>query len=134
MGRRCGTRASRSITGSLGSWLPSVKLPDALHLLAQPKARGRGRAAPREPLKTFEASPVTLGTAPVNASSMRLHAASMAFTFVSTMSAGIGPPIDLGPVLELTRRGHADYRTILRAAIPVLAAFGSGRHDRDALE
>ncbi len=45
----------------------------------------------------------------------------VAFTFVSTMSAGIGPPIDLGPVLELTRQAHADYRTILRAAIPVLA-------------
>lgn len=58
----------------------------------------------------------------------------VAFTFVSTMSAGIGPPIDLGPVLDTTRRAHADYRTILRAAIPVLAAFGSGPHERDALE
>ncbi len=46
----------------------------------------------------------------------------VAFTFVSTMSAGIGPPIDLGPVLDLTHQAHADYRTILRAAIPVLAA------------
>ena len=46
----------------------------------------------------------------------------VAFTFVSTMSAGIGPPIDLGPVLELTHRAHADFRTILRAAVPVLAA------------
>lgn len=46
----------------------------------------------------------------------------VAFTFVSTMSAGIGPPIDLGPVLETSHRAHADYRTILRAAIPVLAA------------
>ena len=45
----------------------------------------------------------------------------LAFTFVSTMSAGIGPAIDLGPVLEVTRRAHTDYRTILRAAIPVLA-------------
>jgi xanthosine phosphorylase len=44
----------------------------------------------------------------------------VAFTFVSTMSAGIGPPIDLGPVLDLTRRSHDDYRTILRSAIPVL--------------
>jgi purine nucleoside phosphorylase len=48
----------------------------------------------------------------------------VAFTFVSTMSAGIGPPIDLGPVLVLTRQAHTDYRTILRAAIPVLAAQG----------
>lgn len=45
----------------------------------------------------------------------------VAFTFVSTMSAGIGPPIDLGPVLDRTRRAHEDYRTILRAAVPVLA-------------
>ena len=30
-----------------------------MHLLAQPKQRGRGRAAKREPLKVFEASPVT---------------------------------------------------------------------------
>jgi len=45
----------------------------------------------------------------------------VAFTFVSTMSAGLGPPIDLGPVLEMTRKSHADYRTILQAALPVLA-------------
>lgn len=45
----------------------------------------------------------------------------VAFTFVSTMSAGIGPPIDLGPVLDLTHRAHADYRAILRAAVPVMA-------------
>jgi DNA topoisomerase-1 len=37
-----------------------VTLQQALDLLAQPKQRGRGRAAPKEPLKTFEgASPVT---------------------------------------------------------------------------
>jgi purine nucleoside phosphorylase len=52
----------------------------------------------------------------------------VAFTFVSTMSAGIGPPIDLGPVLDLTREAHGDYRTILRAAIPVLAADGGQPH------
>lgn len=46
----------------------------------------------------------------------------VAFTFVSTMSAGIGPAIDLGPVLDLTHRAHDEYRTILHAAIPVLAA------------
>lgn len=48
----------------------------------------------------------------------------VAYTFVSTMSAGIGPPIDLGPVLDQTRRAHEDYRTILRAAVPVLAEHG----------
>ena len=36
-----------------------VTLEQAVELLAQPKQRGRGRAAPREPLKTFENSPVT---------------------------------------------------------------------------
>jgi DNA topoisomerase-1 len=36
-----------------------VTFDQAVELLAQPKQRGRGRAAPREPLKTFENSPVT---------------------------------------------------------------------------
>ncbi len=36
-----------------------VTLEQALHLLAQPKTRGRGRAAPKEPLKVFPESPVT---------------------------------------------------------------------------
>ncbi len=51
----------------------------------------------------------------------------VAFTFVSTMSAGIGPPIGLGSVLGMTRRAHVDYRTILRAAIPVLEAASQGQ-------
>jgi purine nucleoside phosphorylase len=45
----------------------------------------------------------------------------VAFTFVSTMSAGIGAPIRLGPVLDLSQRAHDEYRSILRAAIPVLS-------------
>jgi DNA topoisomerase-1 len=36
-----------------------VTLEQALHLLAQPKTRGRGRAATPEPLKVFDPSPVT---------------------------------------------------------------------------
>jgi DNA topoisomerase-1 len=37
-----------------------VSLDQALHLLSQPKAAGRGRAAAkREPLKVFDVSPVT---------------------------------------------------------------------------
>ena len=36
-----------------------ITLEQAIHLLAQPKTRGRGRAAPKEPIKTFDASPVT---------------------------------------------------------------------------
>ena len=36
-----------------------VTLEQAVELLAQPKRRGRGRAAPKEPLKVFDPSPVT---------------------------------------------------------------------------
>jgi DNA topoisomerase-1 len=36
-----------------------VTFDQAIELLAQPKQRGRGRTAPREPLKSFENSPVT---------------------------------------------------------------------------
>jgi len=36
-----------------------VTLAQAVELLAQPKTRGRGAAAKREPLKVFDASPVT---------------------------------------------------------------------------
>ncbi|HUE73837.1 MAG TPA: type I DNA topoisomerase [Pirellulaceae bacterium] len=36
-----------------------VTLEQAVELLAQPKAQGRGRAAAKAPLKTFEASPIT---------------------------------------------------------------------------
>jgi inosine/guanosine/xanthosine phosphorylase family protein len=45
----------------------------------------------------------------------------VALTFVSTMSAGLGPPIVLGPVLDLAALAHDDFRTIARAAVPVLA-------------
>jgi DNA topoisomerase-1 len=41
-----------------------ITLSEALALLAQPKTRGRGRAAPREPLRVFAASPVT--SEPIN--------------------------------------------------------------------
>jgi len=53
---KCGSE-SRSLPKDLSPI--DVSLEQAVHLLAQPKAQGRGRAAPREPLKTFEASPVT---------------------------------------------------------------------------
>ena len=46
----------------------------------------------------------------------------MAFTFVSTMSAGIGPAIELPAVLDVAHAGHDDFRTIIRAAVPVMAA------------
>ena len=36
-----------------------VNMEQAVELLKQPKTRGRGRAAPKEPLKVFEKSPVT---------------------------------------------------------------------------
>jgi len=54
---QCG-RETRSIPPELSPL--SITLPEALALLAQPKTRGRGRsAASREPLRTFEISPVT---------------------------------------------------------------------------
>jgi inosine/guanosine/xanthosine phosphorylase family protein len=46
--------------------------------------------------------------------------AIVAFTFVSTMSAGIAAPIALDRVLETTGRAHDDFRAIVSAAIPVL--------------
>jgi len=53
---QCGTE-SRSLPEE---WSPlDVTLDQALELLAKPKTRGRRAAAPREPLRVFEASPVT---------------------------------------------------------------------------
>jgi DNA topoisomerase-1 len=54
---KCGTE-----TRSLPATMPpiDVTLEQALELLKQPKTMGRGRAAPKEPLKTFEKpSPIT---------------------------------------------------------------------------
>jgi xanthosine phosphorylase len=45
----------------------------------------------------------------------------VALTFVSTWSAGIGSAIRLGPVIDVARAHHDEYRTLVRAAIPVLA-------------
>jgi DNA topoisomerase-1 len=53
---KCGSE-TRSLPA--GTSPLEITLQEALALLAQPKTRGRGRAAPREPLKVFEASPVT---------------------------------------------------------------------------
>jgi DNA topoisomerase-1 len=53
---KCGTE-TRSLPRELSPI--DVTLEQAVELLAQPKARGRGRAAPREPLKKFDASPIT---------------------------------------------------------------------------
>jgi DNA topoisomerase-1 len=52
------TKETRSLPADISPI--EVTLEQALHLLAQPKQHGRGRAAAkREPLKVFEASPVT---------------------------------------------------------------------------
>ncbi len=53
---KCGTD-----TRSLPADMPpiDVTLEQSLELLKQPKTRGRGQAAPKEPIKTFEKSPVT---------------------------------------------------------------------------
>jgi DNA topoisomerase-1 len=54
---KCGDE-TRSLPADLSPL--EVTLEQAVHLLAQPKARGRGRAAAkREPLKVFDVSPVT---------------------------------------------------------------------------
>jgi DNA topoisomerase-1 len=53
---KCGTD-TRSLPEELSPL--DIGLEQALELLAQPKTRGRGRAAPREPLKVFPPSPVT---------------------------------------------------------------------------
>ncbi|MCO6458334.1 MAG: type I DNA topoisomerase [Pirellulaceae bacterium] len=53
---KCGAE-TRSLPANLSPL--DVSLDEAVELLAQPKTRGRGRAAPKEPLKTFAESPVT---------------------------------------------------------------------------
>jgi DNA topoisomerase-1 len=54
---KCGEE-TRSLPADLSPL--DVTLEQALHLLSQPKQHGRGRAAAkREPLKVFDASPVT---------------------------------------------------------------------------
>jgi DNA topoisomerase-1 len=52
---KCGSE-TRSLPAEISPL--DVTLEQALFLLAQPKSR-RGRAAPKEPLKTFEVSPIT---------------------------------------------------------------------------
>jgi DNA topoisomerase-1 len=53
---KCGTE-TRSLPREVSPI--DVSLAQSLELLSQPKQRGRGRAAPKEPLKAFDASPVT---------------------------------------------------------------------------
>jgi DNA topoisomerase-1 len=53
---KCGDE-TRSLPAGLSPL--DVTLEQALALLALPKTRGRGRAAPREPIRTLPASPVT---------------------------------------------------------------------------
>ena len=53
---KCGAE-TRSLPAEIS--LLEVTLEQAQELLAQPKTRGRGGAAPREPLKVFDKSPVT---------------------------------------------------------------------------
>ena len=48
---------TRSLPGDISPL--DVTLADAVALLAQPKQGGRGRAAPKEPIKSFPESPVT---------------------------------------------------------------------------
>jgi DNA topoisomerase-1 len=94
-----------------------VTLEQAVELLAQPKARGRGRAAPREPLKTFDKSPVT--SEPVKLLSGRYGNYVTDGTTNATLPKDIAPEaltfqqaLDLlaeraarGPVVKRGRRG-----------------------------
>ena len=45
----------------------------------------------------------------------------VAFTFLSVWSAGIGDPIVMGPILHSAEAAHDAFRTIVRAAILVMA-------------
>ncbi len=53
---KCG-KETRSLPAEISPL--DVTFEKACELLAQPKTRGRGRAAPKEPIKTFDKSPVT---------------------------------------------------------------------------
>jgi DNA topoisomerase-1 len=53
---KCGSE-TRSLPADVGPI--DVTLEQSVELLKQPKQHGRGRAAPKEPLKVFESSPVT---------------------------------------------------------------------------
>jgi DNA topoisomerase-1 len=53
---KCGTD-TRSLPADVSPL--DVTLEQAIELLKQPKTRGSGRAAPKEPIKVFEKSPVT---------------------------------------------------------------------------
>jgi DNA topoisomerase-1 len=66
-----------------------VTFEQALELLAQPKAVGRGRGAPRAPLKVFEASPVTGN--PVQLLSGRFGAYVTDGTTNATLPRGTSP-------------------------------------------
>jgi DNA topoisomerase I len=53
---KCGSE-TRSLPADVSPL--EVTMPQALELLAQPKTRGRGRAAAKEPIRSFDKSPVT---------------------------------------------------------------------------
>ncbi|HEX5102741.1 MAG TPA: type I DNA topoisomerase [Pirellulaceae bacterium] len=110
-----------------------VTFEQALELLAQPKQRGRGRAAPREPLKTFDASPIT--SQPVKLLSGRYGNYVTDGTTNATLPKDIDPEtltfqqaLDLlaeraarGPAAPRGRKGRA------KPAAPKKAAKKSGR-------
>jgi DNA topoisomerase-1 len=120
-----------------------VTLDQAVELLAQPKQRGRGRAAPREPLKTFENSPVT--GQPVKLLSGRYGNYVTDGTTNATLPKDVTPEsltfpqaLDLlaeraarGPAVKRGRRGGG--RTA-KAAAPKKAAKRSGRTKSSASE
>jgi xanthosine phosphorylase len=93
-------------TGMAGYWMgPSFETPAEIRLARQAGCSVSSNSFLPEVMAAYHAG-------------MRV----VAFTFVSTMSAGLGRPIELGPVLTASRQAHDDYRRVIRAAIPVLAS------------
>ena len=93
-------------TGIAGYWMgPSFETPAEIRLAALAGCSISSNSFLPETMAAYHAG-------------MRV----VAFTFVSTWSAGIGAPIVVGPVIDLAHRHHDDFRALVRAAIPVLAA------------
>jgi xanthosine phosphorylase len=93
-------------TGIAGYWMgPSFETPAEIHLASLAGCSISSNSFLPETMAAYHAG-------------MRV----VAFTFVSTWSAGRGEPIAVAPVVDLAHRHHDDFRALVRAAIPILAA------------
>jgi inosine/guanosine/xanthosine phosphorylase family protein len=92
-------------TGVAGYWMgPSFETPAEIRLAQMAGCAVSSNSFLPEVMAAFHAG-------------MRV----VAFTFVSTMSAGVASPIVLDAVLEQSHRAHGDFRALVRAAVPVIA-------------